>query len=59
MISGSNDNTLRIWNISSYQCDTIINNVKCCNNNSLVELAANKVIVGGLNVIIIVNMINI
>ena len=56
IISGSEDKTLRKWNSAIYQCNQIINNVSCCNTNSLLEINSNKVIVGGENVISIVNL---
>ena len=58
LISGSWDNTLRKWNLLTYQCDKIINNVDCCDNNSLLEIDNNRIIVGGYNVITIVNISN-
>ena len=57
LISGSWDNTLRKWNLLTYQCVKIINNVWCY-NNSLLEIDNNRIIVGGYNVITIVNISN-
>ena len=58
LISGScYDNTLRKWNLLTYQCVKIINNVWCY-NNSLLEIDNNRIIVGGKNVITIVNISN-
>ena len=58
LISGSDDNTLRKWNLLTYQCDKIINNVQCYYRNSLLEIDNNRIIVGGYNVITIVNISN-
>ena len=58
LISGSADDTLRKWNLLTYQCMKIINNVDCADNNSLLEIDNNRIIVGGLNVITIVNISN-
>ena len=59
LISGSDDdNTLRKWNLLTYQCMKIINNVYCCFRNSLLEIDNNRIIVGGCNVITIVNISN-
>ena len=59
LISGSYyDNTLRKWNLLTYQCDEIINNVDCYYNNSLLEIDNNRIIVGGGRVITIVNISN-
>ena len=59
LISGSEyDHTLRKWNLLTYQCDKIINNVQCCYSNSLLEIDNNRIIVGGENIITIVNISN-
>ena len=58
LISGSDDKTLRKWNLLTYQCDKIINNVECWYSNSLLEIDNNRIIVGGKNVITIVNISN-
>ena len=49
MISGSEDNTLRLWNMSTYQCDKVIYGVQCCSNNSLYQIDKDRVIVGWFN----------
>ena len=56
MISGSFDKTLRIWNMSTYQCDKVIEGVDCCSNNSLYQIDKDRVIVGGYNSFCIVNI---
>ena len=38
MISGSNDNALRLWNMSTYQCITVIEGVECYWTNSLYQI---------------------
>ena len=58
LISGCGDDTLRKWNLLTYQCDTIIDKVKCCFRNSLLEIDNNRIIVGGYKVITIVNISN-
>ena len=47
LISGSSDVTLRIWNMSTYQCDKVIKGVRCCFTNSLYQIDKDRVIVGG------------
>ena len=47
MISGSDDKTLRLWNMSTYQCDTVIKGVECISTNSLYQIDKDRVIVGG------------
>ena len=60
LISGSSygDKTLRKWNLLTYQCVKIINTIYCCDKNSLLEIDNNRIIVGGYNVITIVNISN-
>ena len=68
MISGSRDKTLRIWNMSTYQCENVIEGVECdkviqdlkieyssC-DNSLYQLDNDRVIVGGHDSFYIVNI---
>ena len=55
MISGSHDETLRIWNMSTYQCDKVIEGVKC-SPNSLYQIDKDRVIVGGEDSFFIVNI---
>ena len=56
MISGSWDATLRLWNMSTYQCITVIEGVLCCSTNSLYQIDKDRVIVGGGNSFSIVNI---
>lgn len=56
LISGSKDETLRTWNSYTYVINKIINNIDCCSSNSLIEVDNSKIIVGGENLISIVNM---
>ena len=56
MISGSYDETLRLWNISTYQCDKVIEGVDRCFTNSLYQIDKDRVIVGGVNSFSIVNI---
>ena len=57
LISGStgNDKTLRFWNLVSYECESIVWNIKCCYMDSLKEIDNNRVIVGGADQIAIVS----
>lgn len=57
LISGStgNDKTLRFWNLESYECESIVWNIKCCYMDSLKEIDNNRVIVGGANQIAVVS----
>ena len=56
MISRSHDRTLRIWNMSTYQCDKVIKGVDCCFTNSLYQIDKDRVIVGGYDSFSIVNI---
>ena len=57
MISGSLDRTIRLWNMSTYQCMTVIEEVECIDNNSLYQIDNERVIVGGENSFYIVNIV--
>ena len=56
MISGSDVDSLRLWNMSTYQCDKVIEGVDCCSTNSLYQIDKDRVIVGGVNSFSIVNI---
>ena len=56
--SSSTDGSLRFWNMVTFKCLKVITNVHCCYANSLLEVNSNKLIVGGKDVITIVNLIN-
>ena len=56
MLSGSDDVTLRLWNMSTYQCDKVIKGVQCCSDNSLYQIDKDRVIVGGVYKFSIVNI---
>ena len=51
MISGSYDETLHLWNMSTYQCITVIEGVDCCSTNSLYQIDKDRVIVGGYDLL--------
>ena len=57
MISGDwNDRILSLWNMSTYQCVTIIKGVKCFYPNSLYLIDKDRVIFGGSTFVYIVNI---
>ena len=56
MISGSEDELLYLWNMSTYQCDKVINGVQCSFENSLYQVDKDKMIVGGKNIFSIMNI---
>ena len=49
-------NTLRLWNMSTYQCETVIERVCCFENNSLYQIDKDRVITGAYDQINIVNI---
>ena len=55
-IKRSFDETLRLWNMSTYQCDKVIEGVDRCFTNSLYQIDKDRVIVGGFNSFSIVNI---
>ena len=58
LISGGLEKMLYKWNLSTYQCESKIKDVQCYDSNSLLELENNRIIVGGLKEISIVNIFN-
>ena len=56
MISGSDDKTLRFWNMTTYQCETVIKGVGCCSTISLYQIDKDRVIVGGFETFCIANI---
>ena len=56
LISGSLDKTLRLWNMTTYQCDQAIEEVQCGSINSIYQIDKDRVIVGGHNSFSIVNI---
>ena len=56
MISGSWDVTLCLWNMSTYQCDKVIEGVDCYLTNSLYQIDKDRVIVGEHKSFSIVNI---
>lgn len=59
LVSGSTDkdSTLRIWNLTTYKNEKIINKIQCCYRNGLVEIKNERLCVGGNGRVSIVNMI--
>ena len=55
LLSGA-ANTLLLWNMSTYQCETVIERVCCFENNSLYQIDKDRVITGAYNQINIVNI---
>ena len=56
MISGCLNRTLRLWNMSTYQCTTVFEGIQCRSTNALYQIDNNRVIVGGSYSFSIVNI---
>ena len=56
LLSVSLDNSLRLWNMSTYQCYKIIDGVEISWNNSLYQIDNDRVIIGGKNKFSIINI---
>ena len=56
MISGTLNAELGLWNMSTYQCKTVIKGVACHYTNSLYQIDKDRVIVGGFTEFSIVNI---
>lgn len=57
IVSGSDDKTLRFWNILTYQSEKIIKDIDCCSNNSITKINSDKIFIGGFIQFSIVNLI--
>ena len=57
MISGASDATLRLWNMSTYQCESVIKGIQCCYMNSIYQYDNDTVLVGGEQCIFIVSIL--
>ena len=56
LISGSDDDRLRLWNMSTYKLITVLDGVYCCSFNSLFQIDKDSVIIGGFDKFFIVNI---
>lgn len=57
MISGASDGTLRLWNMSTYQCESVIKGIQCCYMNSIYQYDRDTILVGGEKCIFIVSVL--
>lgn len=58
IVSASHDDDeLRIWDNSKYQCIQIINNVDCYSRNSLAQVKENSLLLGGVNILYVVDVL--
>ena len=58
MISLSWDETLIIWNLITYQCESILQDVYGPNMKSIIQTSDDKIIIGGDKVLSIVDVFN-
>ena len=56
IVAGDTDGKLRLWSMSTYQCVSVIDNVKCCYRNALYQFDDDRVIVGHKNGLYVVNI---
>ena len=56
IVSGSTIETIRLWNLSTYQCVIVIKGVYCSTINSLYQIDKDRVIVGERETFLIVNI---
>ena len=56
LLSVSLDNTIRLWNMSTYQCSKVIDGVEISWNNALYRIDNDRVIIGGKNKFSIINI---
>lgn len=56
LLSVSFDGTMRVWSLSSYECEHVIKGVKSRWGNSLIELEDNIIVSGGYNMIEVVDL---
>ena len=58
LVSGSRDYSVKVWNLTTYQCEATINKVDCCFWNDLVQIDHNRIAVGGNNIVSFVDIVN-
>ena len=56
MVSGSVDETIRFWNMSTYQCESVISCLKSYAVHSIYQIDCNRVIIGGIKTFSVVNI---
>lgn len=58
LLSFSEDKVIIIWNLFTYQCETIITEIIPPKSNGLIQIEENKVLIGGKNKIIELDILN-
>ena len=58
LLSCSKDNKLSVWSMQTYQRLHVINDVNCYWTNTIYQIDKDRVIIGGRNIIYIVNIEN-
>lgn len=56
IVAGDTDGKLRLWSMSTYQCVSAIDDVKCCYTNAVYQIDDDRVIVGHNNGLYVVNI---
>lgn len=56
LVSGGNDDTFRIWNLDTLECDSVLEVTECVHQNTLIELDEDRVMFGSFKAIVIINI---
>lgn len=56
LLSGGNDDTFRIWNLDTLECDSVLEVTECVHQNTLIELDEDRVMFGSFKAIVIINI---
>ena len=57
LVSGSYDQTIKFWNLSTYKNEHIIKGAPCVWRNALIEIKNNKIVSGGTGRVTVINRI--
>ena len=56
LLSGGNNDTFRIWNLDTLECDSVLDVTDCVHQNTLIELDEDRVMFGSFKAIVIINI---
>lgn len=56
LVSTSCDHIMCLWNLSVYQCITVIKNIECCSRNNIFEIGNDKIIISGKVMLTVFNI---
>ena len=55
LIAGEEGKVIRVWNLSTYKCEKVLKKINVFSINSIIEIADNKVICGGVGKVVVLN----